>query len=181
MARVGLVFSGCDCGIVRRMTAQEWQLMFLMLFWEEVWIKPLTYHQPKSVSLLSCLQITGLLNPKSLSSLNDNMFSESFNTSLIAKICKQRKHPCLTLHQSLPWSGSFNLLSPRVLSSDFQGEWRRRLKGYPEVMFNCLFIRFLSHLVVRRSSWTYEWCCNIAHIYSMHTFSLGWLLSGLGR
>lgn len=68
----------------------------------------------------------------------------------------------------------FNLLSSSVLSSEnVQGEQRRRLKGYPEVTFNCLFIRFLAHLVVQRSTWTYEWCCNITHIYLMHTFFSG--------
>lgn len=72
--------------------------MFLMLC-EGGSLNWLLTYQLKPISLLPYLQIAWLLNPKSLSSLNDNMFSESFNTSLIAKICKQEKHPCLAVRQ----------------------------------------------------------------------------------
>lgn len=57
------------------------------------------------------------------------MFSESFNTSLIAEICKQEKHPCLAVCQQFPWSGFFNLLSSSVSLLRFSRGMEESIKG----------------------------------------------------
>lgn len=57
------------------------------------------------------------------------MFSESFNTSLIARICKQEKHPCLAVCQHFPWSGFFNLLSSSISLLRFSRGMEESIKG----------------------------------------------------